>query len=80
MAISCDPNDLAEASKCFCFDKKSSIAVELYLLYVISGSTLTVNELLQAAADAGFYGISDKQSQEAVRLYLLCSAATAAGA
>lgn len=80
MPISCDRNDLAEAAKCFCYDKKIQIAVELYLLAVIAGGSLDPNVLAEAAAAAGFNGIADRQSQDAIRLYLLCQAATAAGA
>lgn len=79
MAVSCDPNDLAEASKCLCFhDKNQQFAIEAYLLMQIAGLSLTAEQLVAAATP--FLGIQDKKMQEAVRLYLLCQAATAAGA
>lgn len=32
MAVSCDPNDLAKAAKCFCADHKTQEEVNVYLL------------------------------------------------
>lgn len=80
MAISCVPNDLATAAKCFCFDKKMAEAIELYLLARLAGGSMDPNVLAREAAAAGFTGVTDKQQQVGMKLYLLCQAATAAGA
>lgn len=76
--ISCDPNELLEASKCYCFgDTKAAQGVEIYLLNVISGLNLTPNQLLEnSKCFCGF----DKKTAEAAKLFLLCAAAQAAGA
>lgn len=75
-----DPAALARDAACYCYDDKTAIAVELYLLARLAGGTMDPTVLAREAAAAGFTGISNKQSQDAVRLYLLCNAATAAGA
>lgn len=74
--ISCDPNDLATAAKCYCFDQKTSTEVMIYLLNVISGLNLTPNELAENAKCYCF----DQKTAEAVKVYLLCQAANAASA
>lgn len=77
--ISCDKNDLAKASKCFCYaDQRQIDAIMIYLLNVISGLNLTPNQLALNAVP--FMGISDQRQIEAIKLYLLCAAADAAGA
>lgn len=68
MAVSCVPNDLAAAAKCYCFDEKTTEAVKIYLLYQIAGSTLTPNQL----ADAAKCFCSDPKTQMAIQNYLLC--------
>lgn len=81
MPISCDPNDLLEASKCFhCgIPTGMQLAVQTYLLDQIrishGGAVMTVEQLLAAAKcfqhciPAGFEG--------AVQLYLECQLANA---
>jgi hypothetical protein len=80
MAISCEPSDLVAAAKCFCFDKKTESAVELYLLALLAGGSMDPSTLAQAAAAAGFMGIQDKRQIDGMRLYLMCEAASASGA
>lgn len=75
--ISCDKNDLVEASKCYCFDRNTADSVMIYLLNVISGLNLTPNEL---AENSKCYCFSNTKTTEAVKVYLLCQAANAAGA
>lgn len=78
MAISCDVNDLANASKCFCYsDQKQIDGIIIYLLTQIAGNTSTPAQLAQAAA---CYCFPDQRSRDAVMLYLLCAIADAAGA
>lgn len=75
MSVSCEPNDLMQAAKCFCYDQKQSDAVEIYLLLQISGLTLTPSELAEASA---CYCMPPKES-EAVKAYLLCAILQALG-
>lgn len=78
MPISCEPNDLAVASKCFCFsDDKQVDAVLIYLLAQIAGDTSTPSQL---AAKAACYCFEDERARNAVMLYLLCAIADASGA
>lgn len=49
MPISCETNDLAEASKCFCFGELQQLAIQTYLLQQYVGDTSTPAELLDAA-------------------------------
>lgn len=78
MAVSCNVNDLAEASKCFCYsDQRQVDAVIIYLLTQIASNTDTPAELARKAA---CYCFPDTKSRDAVMLYLLCSIADAAGA
>lgn len=75
MAIECSPGALADASECY---KKippgDRDAALIYLLYVISGSSLTISELAQASA---CYTSLDKQTSQAVIVYLLCQISNA---
>lgn len=79
MAIECSPDSLADASECY---KRISPgdrdAVMIYLLYVISGSTLTIPQLV--AASQCYADRIDKQLQPAVITYLLCAISQAQGA
>ncbi len=75
-----DPAALARTAACYCYDDKTAIAVELYLLARLAGGTMDPATLAREAAAAGFTGIANNQSQAAVKLYLLCKAANAAGA
>lgn len=78
MSVSCEPSDLATASKCFCFaDQKQIDSVIIYLLTQIAGDTSTPAELSRKAACFCF---PDTRSRDAVMLYLLCAIADAAGA
>lgn len=78
MAISCDTNDLANASKCFCFsDQRQIDAVIIYLLTQIASDTSTPAELAKKAA---CFCYPDTRSRDAVMLYLLCAIADASGA
>lgn len=75
--ISCDANDLINASKCYCFDAAISNQIMIYLLNVISGLNLTPEQLAEnSKCFCGF----DRKTAEAAKLYLLCAAANAAGA
>jgi len=77
MAISCEPADLAENAKCFCYDKNTEGAVLIYLLMQIAELDLTASEL--AALAAPYTGMP-KDAKESAIVYLSCAAATAAGA
>jgi hypothetical protein len=78
MAISCDPNDLAEASKCFdCIPKNIQNSVIIYLLNVISELNLTPEQLVE---NSKCYDCIPKNIQPAVQTYLLCQISNAAGA
>lgn len=76
--ISCDPNDLAQSAKCFCFgDQRQIDSIIIYLLAQIAENTDSPSVL---AKNAACYCFSDTKSREAVMLYLLCAIADAAGA
>lgn len=78
MSVSCDINDLANASKCYCYsDQKQVDAIIIYLLAQIAETTLTPAELAKQAA---CYCYPDTRSRDAVMLYLLCAIADASGA
>lgn len=63
-----------EAAKCFCFDKKTSEEVKIYILAVLAGlDNLTPSELATAAKCYCF----DAKTAKAVTTYLLCQIATA---
>lgn len=69
MAISCVPKDLAEAAKCYCFNRQTADAVLIYLLQQIARDTSTPSEL---AVKAKCYCFSDAKSRDGVITYLLC--------
>lgn len=78
MSVSCDTNDLAEASKCFCYgDQRTIDAIIIYLLKTIAKDTSTPAQLAQKAS---CFCYPDTRSRDAVMLYLLCATADAAGA
>ena len=79
MAIECTPDSLADASECYkAISPGDRDAVMIYLLYVISGSALTIPELV---ANSMCYAQQiDKQLQPGVITYLLCAIAQAQGA
>lgn len=78
MAISCNTNDLAEASKCFCYnDQKQIDGIIIYLLKTIAEDASTPAELARKAA---CFCYPDTRSRDAVMLYLLCAIADASGA
>lgn len=69
--INCDPDALAKAAACFCYEnKKVSASVIIYLLAQIAGDTPTPDELARKAA---CMCINDVPTREAVLLYLLCN-------
>lgn len=76
--VSCEPADLAQASKCFCFaDQKQVDAVIIYLLAQIAQDTSTPAQLAQKAK---CFCYPDTRARDAVMLYLLCAIADASGA
>lgn len=78
MPVSCEPSDLATASKCFCFsDQKQIDGIIIYLLSQIAGDTSTPAQLAQKSA---CFCYADQRSRDAVMLYLLCAIADKAGA
>lgn len=79
MAIECSPEAIASASECYNRISPGDMdAAMIYLLYVISGLDLTIEELV---ANSQCYAAKiDKQSQGAVIIFLLCAIADAVGA
>lgn len=76
--ISCEPDDLAAAAKCFCIpDRKTQEAIMIYLLYTLSGLNMTVKELVAASK---CYCIGNDKTRDSILIYLACKAAQAAGA
>lgn len=76
MAITCTPEALAAAAKCYCFDKKTSEEVKLYLLAVLAGlDNLTPSQLTDRAKCFCF----DAKFQKMVENYLLCQIAATQG-
>jgi hypothetical protein len=70
MAESCEPSDLASASKCFqCLSDKENMAIQAYLLAVIAGGSTDPEVLLAAAKD---FSALDEKSLALVQAYLLC--------
>jgi len=68
--MACDPNALANASKCFqCLDDKELQMVIAYSLAVKAGGSLDPNVLVKLAAP--FQALSMQQLAE-VQAYLLC--------
>lgn len=69
MAVSCVPSDLAVLASSFQgMDEAAIERVKTYLLFAISGTTLSLSEVV--AASRCF--CMDKQTQLAVQNYLLC--------
>lgn len=78
MAVSCDPNDLLESSKCLtCIPKGRQMDVVIYLLATIAGVSTDPNTLLELSKN--LQTIPDGLKDD-VLLYVTCQAATAAGA
>ncbi len=78
MAISCEPADLQEASKCYkCIPTGTQSEVMIMLLNVISGLNLTPQELMERSS---CYKCIPAGMQFEVQTYLLCQIATASGA
>lgn len=70
MPVSCDPNSLVAASKCFqCLDAKELAMVQTYLLAVRAGGSTDPEVLLGQATQ--FQALSEKQLAM-VQAYLLC--------
>lgn len=75
MAISCEPNDLTAAAKCYCgYDKQTAQRVMIYLLAVIANLQNTPPSELAALAKC--YCFDDKTAKQ-VQNYLLCQIANA---
>ncbi len=70
MAISCEPEDLAAAAKCYCMDLKMQQAIIVYLLAQIAGGSTEPNALAEEASQ--FQALSDKSLSQ-VTAYLLCA-------
>lgn len=69
MPIACDAQSLSDAAKCFdCLPVHLHLAVQTYLLNVISGLNLTPQQL---ANNAACYRCLEGM-QEEVQAYLLC--------
>jgi hypothetical protein len=78
VAVSCEPSDLAQAAKCFCFsDQRQVDGIIIYLLAQIAEDTHTPAQLAQLAS---CFCYPDGLSRNAVMLYLLCAIADASGA
>lgn len=78
MSVSCDKNDLVNASCGYCYGNQKQVdSIIIYLLTQIAGDTSTPSEL---ATKACGFQYPDTRSRDAVMLYLLCSIADAAGA
>lgn len=73
--ISCEPNDLLEAAKCFkCIPSGMQPEVIIYLLNQMLDTPLTVQELEDAAK---CYRCIPNGMQVEVQTYLLCQIASA---
>lgn len=74
MAISCDPDTLANASRCYCgITGSQAEAVKIYLLAVAAGKDgLTPDELVAAAS---CYTCIPPGMSKSVLIYLLCQIA-----
>ena len=67
--ISCDPNDLMEAAKCFsCVPRGMQPAVQTYLLAVIAGGSLDPNVLMEQAK---CFRCADGMHED-IQSFLLC--------
>jgi hypothetical protein len=73
MPVSCNPNDLAAAAKCYtnCMSTEQMLAVQTYLLAVIAGGSTDPNVLVQQAK--AFQGLRGRQLE--VQSYILCQIA-----
>lgn len=70
MSVSCDPNDLATAARCFdCLPPSIQLNVQTYLLAVIAGGSTDPNTL---AAAASAFQSESAQTLAEIRAYLLC--------
>lgn len=71
MAVSCNTNDLAQASACYdkCIPPGMHPAIWTYLIKTSVGNTMTINELLAAAAP---YDVIPPGKQMEVLIALLC--------
>jgi hypothetical protein len=73
VAQSCDPSDLAAASKCFCgLSDRELLEVQTYLLAVIAGGSTDPSAL--AASAKAFGGLPDGVLTQ-VQAYLACQIA-----
>lgn len=71
--ISCNVNDLAKASACYCIpDPNVQAGAMIYLLNVISGLNLTPNQIVE---NSKCYCFSDRRVQQGAITYLLCAIA-----
>lgn len=70
MAVSCTPEDLAAAAKCYtnCLSTETMLAVQTYLLAVIAGGSTDPAVLVQEAK--AFQALRGRQLE--VQSYLLC--------
>ena len=70
MPISCVPNDLVDAAKCFqCLPSEQKLWVDTYLLAKIAGGSMDPETL--AVAAKGFQGIPPGNLRR-IQAYLLC--------
>ena len=75
--ISCEPNDLMVAAKCYkCIPGGMQPEVIIYLLNEILGTGLTVAQLME---NAKCYKCIPAGMQAEVQTYLLCAIANAGG-
>lgn len=77
MAVPTEPDELQEASACYCFDRATAERVKIYLLANIAGlEDTSPSDLAEAAACYCF----DHATVSRVMAYLLCQIAAAAEA
>lgn len=71
MPVSCATNDLIDASVCFdkCIPPGMHPAIWTYLIQSSVGNTMTINQLLEAAAP---YAVIPQGKQMEVLIALLC--------
>jgi hypothetical protein len=70
MAISCEPHDLTEASKCFmCLSPEEREAINTYLLAVIAGGSTDPQTL---STDAKCFQCFPVNQLRQIQAYLLC--------
>lgn len=76
--ITCTPEALLAASKCYCFPNPNLQAgAMIYLMNQISGLNLTPEQILE---NSKCFCFGDRQVQQAALIYLTCAAANAAAA